>query len=51
MIVQNFGGPRRAHLSFSVPQADLDRALILTRDVVHNPSIQRPQVVADANIA
>lgn len=34
MIVQNLSGPGRAQLSFSVPQADLDRALATTRAFV-----------------
>ena len=50
MIVQNFGGPNRAHLSFSVPRADLDHALLLTRNLVQalDPATQ---VVADSNMA
>ncbi|HWY88070.1 MAG TPA: aspartate kinase [Gemmataceae bacterium] len=50
MIVQNFGGPNRAHLSFSVPRADLDHALSLTRNLVQmlDPATQ---VVADSNMA
>ena len=50
MIVQNLAGPGRAQLSFSVPQADLERALRLTRGFVQSldPSTE---VVADGNIA
>jgi aspartate kinase len=50
MIVQNLSGPCRAQLSFSVPRADLERALQLTRTLVQtlDPSAQ---VVADANMA
>lgn len=49
MIVQNLT-EGKAELSFSVPQADLDRALKLTREVVAaiDPSCRG---VADANIA
>ena len=50
MIVQNFGGPNRAHLSFSVPRPDLERALNLTRAIAQtlDPSTE---AVADANMA
>ncbi len=50
MIVQNPSGPGRAQLSFSVPLADLDRALKLTEKIVHGiePSTR---VVADPDIA
>jgi aspartate kinase len=50
MIVQNFGGPHRAHLSFSVPRQDLDRTLQLTRALVQalDPATE---VIADANMA
>ncbi|MCI0740105.1 MAG: aspartate kinase, partial [Gemmataceae bacterium] len=49
-IVQNLAGPGRAQLSFSVPQADLDRALQLTCAVAQNFD-PAAQVLADANIA
>ena len=50
MIVQNLGGQGRAHLSFSVPAGDLERALHLTRKLAQtlDPTIQ---VVADSNMA
>src|SRR5207248_5092996 len=50
MIVQNFGGPNWAHLSFSLLRADLERALHVTRQVVQmlHPATQ---LVADANMA
>jgi aspartate kinase len=50
MIVQNLTGPGRAELSFSVPLADLPRALKLTEEVVRgiDPAVR---VVADGNIA
>jgi aspartate kinase len=50
MIVQNVGGPNRAHLSFSVPRGDLDRALQLIRALVQTLD-PATQVVADANMA
>jgi aspartate kinase len=50
MIVQNLGAPGRAQLSFSVPRADLDRALHLTRALVQTID-PATQVVADANMA
>jgi aspartate kinase len=42
MIVQNLFLPGRAQLSFSVPRADLDRAMQLTRNLVQDidPGIQ-----------
>jgi aspartate kinase len=49
MIVQNLSAGR-AELSFSVPQADLDRALKVTRDVVGTLD-PATRVAADANIA
>jgi aspartate kinase len=50
MIVQNLTSPGRAELSFSVPRADLERALKLTEEVVR--SIQgAARVMADGNIA
>ncbi len=50
MIVQNLTGPGRAELSFTVPKADLTRALKRTQDVVRaiDPSCR---VVGDADIA
>jgi aspartate kinase len=50
MIVQNLTRNGRAELSFSVPRADLDRALALTRKVAPeiDPAIR---VAADPNIA
>jgi aspartate kinase len=50
MIVQNLTGPGRAELSFSVPLADMPRALKLTEGVVRgiDPAVR---VVADGNIA
>jgi aspartate kinase len=50
MIVQNLTGPGRAELSFSVPLADMPRALKLTEEVVRgiDPAVR---VVADGNIA
>ncbi|MCS6849840.1 MAG: aspartate kinase [Gemmataceae bacterium] len=50
MIVQNLTEPGRAELSFSVPRADLKRALELTRAVI--PQIDpATRVVADPDIA
>lgn len=50
MIVQNLNGKGRAELSFSVPLADLPRAVKLTEDLVHtiDPAVR---VTADPNIA
>ncbi len=50
MIVQNLSGPGKAELSFTVPRADLTRALKRTQDVVRglDPSCR---VVGDADIA
>jgi aspartate kinase len=50
MIVKNQTDPGRTELSFSVPLADLDRALVLTRSAVVglDPAIR---VLADGNIA
>jgi aspartate kinase len=50
MIVQNLTDPGRTELSFSVPLADLQRALALTQEAVRgiDPSVR---VVADGNIA
>ena len=50
MIVQNVSGPGRAQLSFSVPEADLNRGLELTRRVVSTIDAG-VQVAADAAIA
>ncbi len=50
MILQSLGGQGRAHLSFSVPAADLERALQLTRKLVQTID-PAGQVVADANMA
>ena len=50
MIVQNQSGPARAELSFTVPRADLTRALKRTQDVVREiDSICR--VIGDSDIA
>src|SRR5262249_13760299 len=50
MIVQNLTDPGRTELSFSVPLADLQRALALTEQAVRglDPGVR---VVADGNIA
>jgi aspartate kinase len=50
MIVQNLAGPGKAELSFTVPRADLTRALKRTQDVVReiDPGCR---VVGDADIA
>jgi aspartate kinase len=50
MIVQNLSGPGRAELSFTVPRADLTRALKRTQDVVRqiDPNCR---VVGDSDIA
>jgi len=50
MIVQNMTGPGRAELSFTVPRADLTRALKRTQDVVQliDPGCR---VVGDSDIA
>jgi aspartate kinase len=50
MIVQNLTAGRRAELSFSVPQPDLERAVVLTRAVVQeiDPAVR---VAAEGNIA
>jgi aspartate kinase len=50
MIVQNLSGPERAQISFSVPRADVGRALQLTRELARSlhPAIE---VVADPDIA
>jgi aspartate kinase len=50
MIVQNQSGPGKAELSFTVPRADLTRALKRTQDVVRaiDPGCR---VVGDADIA
>lgn len=50
MIVQNLTGEGRAELSFSVPRADLNRALSRTEDVVRNIH-PTTRVLADADIA
>ncbi len=49
MIVFNLTGPGRGELSFSVPRADLDRALQVTREAVRDDPATR--VAADADIA
>jgi aspartate kinase len=50
MIVQNQSGPAKAELSFTLPRADLTRALKRTQDVVRaiDPAAR---VVGDADIA
>jgi aspartate kinase len=50
MIVQNQSGPAKAELSFTVPRADLTRALKRTQDVVReiDPACR---VVGDGDIA
>jgi aspartate kinase len=50
MIVQNLTGPERAELSFTVPRADLTRALKRTQDLVQgiDPACR---VVGDADVA
>lgn len=50
MIVQNLSGPGRAELSFTVPRADLTRALKRTQDVVRaiDPTCR---IVGDADVA
>jgi aspartate kinase len=50
MIVQNLSGTERAQISFSVPRADVGRALQLTRELARtlHPAIE---VVADPDIA
>ena len=50
MIVQNLTGPGRAELSFTVPKADLTRALKRTQDIVRtiDPACR---VVGDGDIA
>src|SRR5262249_10568544 len=50
MIVQNLTGPGRAELSFTVPKADLTRALKRTQDVVRQID-SSCRVVGDADIA
>lgn len=50
MIVQNLTGPGRAELSFTVPKADLTRALKRTQDVVRQID-SGCRVVGDADIA
>ena len=50
MIVQNLSGPCRAQISFSVPRADVSRALQLTRDLAHSLD-PATHVAADADIA
>jgi aspartate kinase len=50
MIVQNLGGQGRAHLSFSVPAGDLERALQLTRKLVQTLD-PATHVIADSNMA
>jgi aspartate kinase len=50
MIVQNLSGPGRAELSFTVPRADLTRALKRTQDVVREID-SGCRVVGDADIA
>lgn len=49
-IVQNLTGPGRAELSFTVPNADLTRALKRTQDVVRGID-SACRVVGDADIA
>lgn len=50
MIVQNQSGPARAELSFTVPRADLTRALKRTQDVVREID-GSCRVVGDGDIA
>ncbi|HJZ54497.1 MAG TPA: aspartate kinase [Gemmataceae bacterium] len=50
MIVQNLTGPGTAELSFTVPKADLTRALKRTQDVVREIS-PNCRVVGDGDIA
>jgi aspartate kinase len=50
MIIQNMTGPGTAELSFTVPKADLTRALKRTQDVVREIS-PGCRVVGDADIA
>jgi len=50
MIVQNMTGPGHAELSFTVPRADLTRALKRTQDVVR-PLGPNSRVVGDGDIA
>jgi aspartate kinase len=50
MIVQNQSGPAKAELSFTVPRADLTRALKRTQDVVRDIDTGC-RVVGDADIA
>jgi aspartate kinase len=50
MIVQNLTGPEKAELSFTVPRADLTRALKRTQDVVQQID-GGCRVVGDADIA
>jgi aspartate kinase len=50
MIVQNQSGPARAELSFTVPRADLTRALKRTQDVVREID-GACRVVGDGDIA
>ena len=50
MIVQNLVETGRAELSFSVPEADVDRALAVTRELVTGLD-PRTRVVADPSIA
>jgi aspartate kinase len=50
MIVQNLTAPGRAELSFTVPRADLTRALKRTQDVVRDID-SSCRVVGDADVA
>lgn len=50
MIVQNQSGPAKAELSFTLPRADLTRALKRTQDVVRGIDAGA-RVVGDADIA
>jgi aspartate kinase len=50
MIVQNLSGPGKAELSFTVPRADLTRALKRTQDVVREIDAGC-RVVGDADVA
>src|SRR5262245_20024907 len=50
MIVQNLTAPGRAELSFTVPRADLTRALKRTQDVVRDIDVGC-RVVGDAEVA
>src|SRR5262249_26873016 len=50
MIIQNVSGPGKAHLSFSVAKADIERALETTKKLV-KPLDPTCEVSAEANMA